>query len=147
VVTAPTGEGADLLGLDIPHATLLQPWGGFIWNCGNFYVHGFSSVVVPTDDRVATVLFNDIGIGYRWFGPNAGPHCTAALVPTLECHVNTPLDESDRVVVTIPDIVDVTAGVYFVFGKGSAIGAAVATPVTGPRPFEVEALVSLNVRY
>jgi hypothetical protein len=147
VLTVPSGEATDLLGIGKVRGTLFQPWAGFIWNWGNAYVHGFSSVVVPTDSRVATILFNDVGFGYRLLNRD-GHSFISAFVPTVECHVNTPLEDlSDRVVIGIPDIVDVTAGAYIVFGRATTLGAAVATPVTGPRPFSIEALVSLNVRF
>src|SRR5262249_51376635 len=45
VVTAPTGASVLTVAGDI-HDTLLQPWLGGIWNLGDVFVHGFTSVVV-----------------------------------------------------------------------------------------------------
>ena len=40
-----------------------------------------------------------------------------------------------------------TAGVNLVMCGNSTLGACIATPVTGPRPNNVEALVSFNFRF
>src|SRR5262249_20066000 len=64
VVTAPTGDPFFAVNGNTIHPTILQPYLGYIFNFGNFYVHGFSSVVVPTDSQDVTLLLNDIGVGY-----------------------------------------------------------------------------------
>jgi hypothetical protein len=40
-----------------------------------------------------------------------------------------------------------TGGVNVLLGMNSTLGVAVGTPVTGPRPFDVEAVVTFNVRF
>jgi len=70
VVTVPTGPtalGGPGFTLDTFNSTLLQPFIGFLWTPGNFYLHGFSSIDVPTDPNDVTFLFNDLGIGYFVF--------------------------------------------------------------------------------
>jgi len=42
--------------------------------------------------------------------------------------------------------VDLTFGCYFLLQRAIA-GVAVAVPVTGPKPFDIEAIANLNVRY
>jgi hypothetical protein len=66
VVTAPTGGDSSFsfLGVDDIHTTILQPFAGFIYNCGDWYVQGFTSVAIPMDDRDVTYYFNDVAIGY-----------------------------------------------------------------------------------
>jgi hypothetical protein len=43
--------------------------------------------------------------------------------------------------------VDLTAGATFGLGNRSILALGVVTPVTGPKPFDVEALVQLNIRF
>ena len=66
VVTAPTGP-TNFAGFSrfsaatTSHDTLLQPFVGYVWNLGNWYLQGFSSLVAPTDSHDTTLLFNDLG--------------------------------------------------------------------------------------
>jgi hypothetical protein len=145
-VTAPTAGGV----ADTPiHPTLLQPWVGGILGSRDLYVHGFSSILIPTDDRDVTVWFNDIGIGYFLYR-NRGCGCDdrllTAIVPTFEVHVTTPLNHrgSEATPVGLQDIVDLTFGTWFGIGKRSWLATAIVTPVTGPKPFDVEAQVYFN---
>ncbi|MBV9126141.1 MAG: hypothetical protein JO112_22555, partial [Planctomycetes bacterium] len=104
VITAPTGPNELELGDGTTvHSTLLQPWAGAIVNLDNFYIHGFSSIVVPTDARDVTFLLNDVGVGY-WLYRGGPDQFLAAVVPTVEAHVLTPLNHRDNVndVIEIP---------------------------------------------
>ncbi len=92
-VTIPTGPGIPLPGGDL-HSTLLQPWAGYLWNFDRFYIMGFSSLAVPTDSRDLTLLFNDIGAGYKLYQAE-GARFISAIIPTLEAHVTTPLNHRD----------------------------------------------------
>ena len=147
VVTAPTGRGlASVLAPDI-HPALLQPYVGYIYNLGPAFLQGFSSIVVPTDMRDAVLLFNDAGIGYRFYrAPDA---VITSVVPAFEVHINTPLSHrgSQAEPVGVPDWVDLTAGCHFGLYQRSTLSLGVATPVTGPKPFGVEALAQFNLRF
>jgi hypothetical protein len=149
VVTAPTGESFLPAGVPDIHSTLLQPWVGGIRQFGNVYIHGFSSVVVPTDDRDVTIWLNDLGIGYFLY--QCGDACAwvTALVPTFEVHVNTPLNH--RGVFTEPigmsDIVNLTCGLTIGLCERSSLMLGAVTPVTGPKPFDVESQVYFNWRF
>jgi hypothetical protein len=44
-------------------------------------------------------------------------------------------------------LVVLTEGVEVGFGAGASVNLGVAVPVTGPRPFDVEAILQLNFRY
>lgn len=62
--------------------------------------------------------------------------------------MNTPLthrsaDDPER----RRDSVDLTAGVHLELGERTWLSLAAATPVTGPRLFDAEALVRLNWRF
>src|SRR5262249_3483533 len=146
MVTAPTGPDVPTVAGDV-HSTLLQPFVGYVWNAGRLYVHGFTSLAVPPDHRDLTVPFNDVGVGPRRF-PGGPDRPVRFVVPTVEAHVTTPLDHrgaADPVVV--PDLVVLTAGVHFGLSGRSTLTLGAATPVTGPRPFDVEAIAQLNWRF
>ena len=144
-LTAPTGE-TNVAHL---HTVLFQPWAGYIYNAGDFYAHGFTSLVVPTDSRDVTVWFNDLGIGWWLYRTGSSAPLLSAVVPTAEVHVNTPLNHrgSDSTPVGFLDSVNLTFGVNWVLRQRLYFGTAVAFPVTGPQPFDVEALGSLNFRF
>jgi hypothetical protein len=144
-VTVPTGPSYQPLVGDSRDITYLQPFVGAYAAKGNWYVHGFSSYLYPTDTVAPVVWFNDLGVGYYW--ARNGRFLTA-IVPTAEVHVTTPMNhrsESDPE--RRRDTVDLTGGAHFYFGNRTSIGVAVGTPVTGPRPFSVEGLLNFNVRY
>jgi hypothetical protein len=145
-LTAPTGPAVSTVAGNV-HDVLLQPYLGYIWNQGRFYLQGFSSLVVPTDDRDVTILFNDIGLNYRLYCGAPG-QTIRFIIPTLEAHVTTPLDHrgaEDPIIV--PDLVVLTGGVHVGLGCRSILSLGVATPVTGPRAFHVETLAQLNWRF
>jgi hypothetical protein len=148
-VTTPTSSKPHLrlrTGKEI-HSTLLQPFIGYLWNWKDFFIHGFASVVAPTDSRDLTFLFNDIGIGY-WVYRAPRNQLLSGIIPTFEIHVNTPLDNRGaHDVPRFQDIVDLTGGVTFALGQKSSLGVAVGIPVTGPRQFDVEAIANLNWRF
>lgn len=147
-VTAPTGEDTALLNDEDIRSTLLQPWAGFIYNLGSFYVHGFSSLVVPTDSDDVTLWFNDVGIGWWAYRSNDPGSLVRAVVPTLEAHVNTPLNHrGGDCPINFRDTVNLTGGVHWILRQNCVLSVGVVTPVTGPRPFDVEAIGSLNFRF
>ncbi len=148
VVTAPTGtanvELAD--GSFAPHATLIQPWGGFIYNMQQIFFQGFSSFAVPTDRRDPTLFMNSIAAGW-WLYKNPNSEYLNAVVPVAELHVNTPLDHrSTAEQIYFQDELNATVGVYATF-KRFTIGGAVGVPFVGPRPYNVEAIANINVRF
>jgi hypothetical protein len=144
-ITAPTGP-------DIPfgdgtiHPTIIQPFVGYIFGGDRFFIHGFTSVGIPSDDRDVTHLFNDVGVGYWVYRGSGG--IINGVAPTIEAHVTTPLDhrgESD--VIRGLDVVVLTGGVHLGVFERSLLTLGVAVPVSGPRPFDVEAIVHFNLRF
>jgi hypothetical protein len=149
VVTAPTGKDLVTVGGETIHSTLIQPWVGYIAHLSrDCYIHGFASLVVPTDDTDVTLLANDVGIGY-WLIRGGGRGAVSGVIPTFEVHVNTPLNHrgADNVPVSVADCISLTGGVHFLSGRGWELSTAVGVPVTGPRPFDIEAIVQLNYRF
>lgn len=152
-VTAPTGPssfaGTDqVAGL---HSTRLQPFLAYYYCRDAFYVQGFSSIDIPTDARDVTMWYNDLGAGY-WVLHRAAPDMRlTGLAPTLEVHVNNPLNHRGVLGFTdpagTPDVVDLTGGLNFLFGERTRLGIGVATPLTGPKPFDIEAITQLRVSF
>jgi hypothetical protein len=160
VITVPTGGG---ITVDYPGVTsgivdgtntvtfydvLLQPFVGWVRNVGEkFYLHGFHSIVVPTDARDVTVMFNDLAVGC-WAYRNYADTFVQGIVPTVEFHLNTPLTHrgSRTQPIGLADQFDITIGSYVMFPR-SLLGIAVGLPVTGPKPFEVEAAANFTLRF
>jgi hypothetical protein len=148
MVTLPTSQTTLGLNGERLNSTIFQPFAGAIVQLGaRTYLHGFSSVAVPTDSRDATFLFNDIGLGYWLYRDSDGDWLTG-VVPTIEAHANTPLNRrgSTKDPVGALESIVLTEGVHLFFGQ-SVLQIGLATPVTGPRPFDVEAIAQLNFRY
>jgi hypothetical protein len=145
-VTAPTGPAINTIAGDI-NSTLLQPFFGYIRRSGNFYFQGIHSVVFPTNSEDVNLLFNDLSVGYIFEGRG---RALAFFAPNFEVHVTTPLENRNRenAVVHVSDIVTLNTGVHLGLGEGrTLLSFGVATPVTGPRPMDIEAYVQLNFRF
>jgi hypothetical protein len=73
------------------------------------------------------------------------------VAPTLELHLNDPLNH--RGVLRFadpagtPDVVDLTAGMNFVLCQRARLALGVVTPLTGPKPFDVEAIGQFRLLY
>ena len=132
-------------------STSIQPFLGYIWRRDRFYLHGFSAIDTPASLRLATLLYNDVGIGYL-VRRSADPRdWLTAVAPTFEVHVNTPLTHGDWTNRNdpggVPNVVNLTYGINFEFRRCSILTFGLVTPVTGPKPFDYEALILLNVFY
>jgi hypothetical protein len=128
--------------------TILQPFVGYIWSAtDDLYIHGFCAVAVPTDSKDATLMWNDLGAGY-WLYRNDGDVWIRAAIPTIELHVNTPLNHRGKqsLPIGVSDVVDLTMGGYLVLRRGT-LGGALGVPLTGPKPFGVEALGQYTLRF
>jgi hypothetical protein len=151
VVTAPTAQqahGFDILRGQQIHSTVLQPFVAGKFQAGNFFLQGFSSVAFPTDSRDVTWLFNDIGVGYWAFRDDRAP-VLRGVVPMIELHINTPLEQTNTIGSPFPleTVVNLTGGVQFNFAHGIQFGVAAGTPLTGPKPYDFETIARLNFRY
>jgi hypothetical protein len=147
-VTAPTGSSFLPEGVPDVHPTLLQPFVGWLWG-KDFYTQGFTSILIPTDERDVTYLFNDVSMGYYLYRSQCASSAISSVVPTLELHVNTPLDHRGSATMPIPgiDIVDMTAGVWVTMHRKATLGIAGVVPFTGPRAFDFQASVRFNWQF
>jgi hypothetical protein len=134
--------------------TYAQPFVGCISVEHDLFVQGFGSILFPLGGREAIVLFLDVGAGYYVYHGPAGSPLTA-VAPTLELHLASPLRQGEPTVNVFGlvddgkfhNVIDVTLGTTFEFANHATLGVGVAVPLTGPKPFSVEALVQLNYRF
>jgi hypothetical protein len=145
-LTVPTSQ----VGVPLPVGTvrdvLLQPYAGFAVTRSRAYLQGFSAVVVPTDARDITLWSNDLSAGYYLYRSN--DRGFNAIIPTVEVHLTDPLNHRGigNGAISMSDICVLTEGVHFGIGR-SLLTMGVATPVTGPLPFTIEAVAQLNWRF
>jgi hypothetical protein len=146
LITTPTGR--DITTVDgVIHDTLLQPYVGYLWTPDNWFVEGFTAVVIPTDDRDVTLLFTDLGVGYRLCSTNAQQLFTS-FAPVLEGHFTRPLDHRGIAdPITVPTLFVMTTGLHIGLGKASLLSLGLDIPLTGPNPYDLEFVTQLNLRY
>jgi hypothetical protein len=133
----------------------IQPFGAFILNRGDFFVQGFLSLTLPLVHPESDVLFTDLGAGYHIYRADARSSWLTDIAPTLEIHIADPLHQPDGTVsefgifdgVKLHNVVDFTFGSTFEFAGRATLGVGLVVPVTGPKPFDVEALAQLNYRF
>ena len=152
-ISLPTGPG-QFAGSSFSRAfrnTELQPFLGYYYKAGRFYLQGFESIAVPLDERDVVLSYSDMGIGYFVYQNNAANAWITAIAPTFEVHVNIPLTHrgvfNPYDIAGTADVVDLTYGTNILFGRKSLLSTALATPVTGPRPFNLEASALFNYYY
>jgi hypothetical protein len=148
--TAPTDTGSVDNVCDQFHDWLIQPFLGYLVNIDKCFIHGFESLVVPTDSRDATILFTDIGVGYWVYRARNGVGgLLTGVAPTMEMHVVTPFNHrglNNGTEIGVPDWVTLTGGAHVFFGPVE-VGCAVGTPITGPKPFDLEVLAHINIHF
>ncbi len=132
------------------HYASISPYLGYIWARDRFFFQGFNSVSVPTSSRDVTYLYSDFGIGYYVYRSDNPKNWLSAVVPTLELHVNTPLNHRGgylRDPAGSADVVDFTYGLNAFFYEKTKASIGLVTPITGPRPFSFEVLANLSYRF
>lgn len=152
-VTAPTGP-ASFAGSSAAFGfrnTQIQPYLGYILRRGDFYLQGFSAIDIPTDSRDVTMWYNDLALGYFLYQSADPSAFLSAVVPTFELHLNDPLNHRGALrpndPAGTPDVLDLTFGSSFILHKRLVATFGCSFPVTGPRPFDVEAIALLNFYY
>jgi hypothetical protein len=109
-------------------------------------------MILPIARPESIVSFNDVGFGYYVYRDSTGSRMVSAIAPTFEIHYTAPLRQADPKAnlfnfaddLRVHNTVDLTAGATFEIQRQATLGVGVAVPVTGLRPFDVEALVQLN---
>jgi hypothetical protein len=156
---------------------------GLLWTPGDrWFVEGFAQadfdtrgndVFVNTGNALAqagtvqdqSLLYLDLAVG-RWIYKNPCARWITGVVPTVELHYTTTMQDADVVNGPIQpragvsaftvgcldnrrDVVDLTAGVHFMMGPCTTLTVAAVAPLrTGDdREFDAEVLAQLNRRF
>jgi hypothetical protein len=151
VISMPTGTlpfGFDVATNGEIHSAVFQPYAGITHNfTPDFFVQGFTSFAIPTDSRDVTIWHNSVGAGY-WIYRAPPTDTVSGVIPMLEVHVNTPLNQLDAgVPEPLDTTVNLTGGVRIQFLGKTSLGIGVSVPVVGPKAYDVEALAQLNLRF
>jgi hypothetical protein len=131
------------------HNVLLHPFIGGVYNGDNWYLQAVSALDIPAGPNDVTLMYNDIGVGYYLYRDRNSDRILTAVIPTLEVHVNTPLNHRGSLNGNLgtPDWVDITGGTIFELCRRSSLSVGLCAPVTGAKPFDVEGIVQLNFRF
>jgi hypothetical protein len=149
-LTVPTSRDVFLADGTRFDPVLFQPYGGFIYNLDNLYALGFASIIVPTDARDAVISTESLALGYRLYQATDCNSIITGITPTVEGHATIPFSKRGLATGTLigfPDIFDLTTGVHVGIGARSLLTTAVVVPLTGPKPFDIEAVVQFNFRF
>jgi hypothetical protein len=152
VVSLPT-ESSRVVDPGPDTLAFIEAFMGFILSQGDFYCQGFTSLIVPLARPESIVLFEDLGVGYFVYRDATG--LIRSVAPTVEMHITVPLKQADPSVsdfglfdtTHVSDIVDFTLGGTIEFSNRSTLGLGVCVPVTGPKPWDVEAIAQFNYRF
>ncbi len=153
-ITPPTGPGhfAGARFLSGTNNTTIQPFLGYYLNLNEsrrLFLQGFSALDVPVDFSDVMLFYNDLAMGY--FLVRDADAVVSAVVPTVEVHVNSPLNH--RAAYSLqdpsgtPTSVNITSGLNVEVQRNSLFTLGVVAPTTGPRPFNVEAVALFNYRF
>jgi hypothetical protein len=158
-VSAPTGPDAILMDGTRINPVFLQPFSGLIYNWRSVYVQTFSSIIVPTDNRVAVLGTASVGLGWWAYRSTDADARLAYLTPFVEGHTTLALNhrgldtsvsnycDSDSPLSGFPDTFVLTSGLHVGIGQRANLALGVGVPLTGPSIFGVEAVAQLNWRF
>jgi hypothetical protein len=163
VGTAPTGRAIKIPGVAVPttngtvmvgkasdiNPVVIAPWVGGLLRGDAAFVQAFSQIAAPFDARDATMWFNDIAMGYTVYRACDNDAFLTQLAPVFEVHVNTPLSHrgSFASVIGVPDWVTLVGGTHFEFCHRATLTLGAGAPVTGPKPYSMEAMCQFNWRF
>jgi hypothetical protein len=149
-VLFPTGRDITLGSGATVSTFLFQPYAGAICHVNSdLYAQGFSSMVIPSRTDFPTVVYNDIGVGYRIYRCNSDSMLTS-VIPTVEGHLQTPINHTG--VSSTGDVfainqLSVTAGVHLGLWDRAYLTIAANTAVMGPRPYDVELIAQFGLKF
>jgi hypothetical protein len=146
VMTLPTGPDIMLpSGSVLKNDVLFQPWAGYFRSYSGFYIQGFHSVVIPTSERDTIFMSNDLAVG-TFLLRRGADHWLSMIAPQLELHLTTPLNHNDPDGL-VPNLLVGTAGLNFGLWGHSILTLGLGTPLTGPRPFDLETVCQMQWRF
>jgi hypothetical protein len=112
--------------------TVVSPFGTLLFQ-------GFHSIIIPMNGSGDAIAANSLSAGVS-LGAVNGTAITG-VVPTVELHLNSPLNRLDD------SNLNATFGAQIEIANGPWIGLGVAMPVSGPKPFDTEAIATLSLRF
>lgn len=127
---------------------LLQPFVGTTLNFDKLYVMSFSSVAFGTDGGTPWLSSFDLAIGYRLLECDG---LISYITPATELHYTFPLNNRglDRgytgTELVFPQQVILTNGVHIGLGDAARLSIGGAIPITGPKLYDWEGTVQLNL--
>jgi hypothetical protein len=144
-VTLPSGPNIRDAADNEIHPWLFQPYLGYLFTLSDrLYLQGFVAVVAPGDSRDNVRLFNDIGLGYLLYRAPCGG-LVRSITPTLEFHESDPLTHRNNTgTILESDVFSLTGGVHIGLGDRSVFTFGVNAPLSGPHPYDLEAIGQLN---
>lgn len=119
--------------------TYIQPWAGGLLVMDRAFVHEYFGVIVPTDERVAKFINNDLTAGYQVYKGN-GEGTLSFVAPLVSAQTLVPVGSNE---LNIPNQVFVSGGLAVGLGK-AVVSGTVVTPVVGPKAYDIGGTVSLN---
>jgi hypothetical protein len=129
----------------------IQPFLGYFFSQGRWYLQGFESIDIPTTSRDVTMIYNDIGVGYFLYQAADRRALISGIAPTLEAHINVPTNHRGSLrpgdPASTPTVFDFTFGVNFFVSNIGTISTGFVDPVTGPKPFAFEWTFLFNIYY
>jgi hypothetical protein len=153
--------------------TFVQPWIGGVLVRDGFFVHEYFGLLVPTDHRIATIINNNVTMGYELYRDSS--RFVSSITPTFGVQMLLPVNHIsntagstqsqipvniDCLITTFPasqlpvnqsfgfpDQVFLTAGAQVGLGERCLFGAGVVVPVVSPRGYAVGASFGLTFLY
>jgi hypothetical protein len=149
VLTTPTGGGNDVIlsdGTTPANSVIFQPWLGGVRMLPRGYAQGITSLLVPTDSRDPTLFNNSVALAYFLY-QNANDRLVNAVIPFVEAHVRTPLNNSDPdSAIFFQNQMNLTFGTHFRTVR-STLSPAFCVPLVSPKPFSGEFNLMWNIRF
>ena len=169
VVPPPVGTIIRVTSTTTVNPTYLQPWIGGVVSLDKWFIQEYFGILIPTDDRVATIINNNFIIGYNLYSDP--DRFVRSITPTFGVQMLLPVNHvsSSTGDTTAPVNINclttvfpedqlptrlgfshqvfLTAGVQMGLGERCLFSAGVTTPVVGPRGYAVGGTVGLSYFY
>jgi hypothetical protein len=152
--------------------TYLQPYAAGMWVLDRFFIHEYFGVLIPTDDRVSTLINNNVTMGYNIYSnpyasvssitpvfgvqallpvnhiSNSVSPTTTTVASNIPCIGPYPTDQLPNLnSFGFPTQIFLSAGAQIGLGQRCLFSAGVVVPVAGPRGYQVGATAGLSYFY
>jgi hypothetical protein len=149
VVSTPIGNDPSIVladGSQLPVSVLYQPWFGGIKMFERGYIQGISSLLFASNQTEPTLVNNSIAASYFLYR-NSTSRFLNMVAPAVEVHVRTPLNDRDpNGLIFVQDQVNLTSSIHFRSNRVT-VSPAFSVPLVGPKPWNYEGLLWVNVMF